>query len=135
MTDYFTPSATFVDAIINHATVRATAQSGDYRLESSSIVENSANVILASAGGVVIFVHWQRGEYDGHVFCLEGHRGASALALVRRGLKAVFDRSNSSLVRAFAPLCLPAVSVLCRRAGFKLIDRDLFGEHFIHYGD
>lgn len=134
MIEFFKPSVEFVDMIINHPTVRPTAQGGEYRLESYDLVTDPANVVLANTGGVVLFVQYKPGDYEGHVFCLEGHRGASALALVRQGLKQVFDRSKSSLVGALAPLSLPAVSVLCRQAGFKLVDRDLFGEHFIHYG-
>lgn len=134
MTDFFRPSTVFFDAIINHWSVRPTLR-GTGWITSKELVEDPKNIILAAVGGVVLFKHEGGGEYDGHVFCLEGFRGASALALVAQGLKTVFDDSNSSLVRALAPRGLPGVAVLCRWAGFKLVDHDLFGEHFVHYGD
>lgn len=131
---FFKPSITFFDAVINHPSVRPSLR-GTEKLTSESLYRDPMNVILASEGGVVLFKHEKFIEYEGHVFCLEGHRGRSALQLVAQGLKQVFDDSKSSLVRALAPTGLPQVGVLCRRAGFKLVDRDLFGEHFVHYGD
>lgn len=131
----FVPSPRFVDFIANHHSVRPHIQGGDYRLYSAPVVENPANVVLANGTGVVIFEGLSGGLYEGHIMCLEGHRGVEALELVAQGLQAVFRRPTASIVVAFAPLVLPAVGVLCRRAGFRSEGRDLFHERFAHNGE
>ena len=126
----FTPSTAYVNLVVNHPTVRATTAEGAYVVDTAHVVEDEANVVRAVVGGVCIFRQATPRVYEGHIYCVAGHRGRRALELVRGALNAVFERPAASIAVAFAPLHLPAVGVLCRRAGFVYKGRDLLDERY-----
>lgn len=126
----FRPSAAFVNFVVNHPTVRATTPEGRYVVDTAPVVEDSANVVRAIDGGVCIFRRVTAQLYEGHIYCVAGYRGRRALELVHGALNAVFERPAASIAVAFAPLHLPAVAVLCRRAGFVCKGRDLLDERY-----
>lgn len=126
----FRPSPAFVNFVVNHPTVRATTAEGRYIVDTAPVVEDDANVVLATVGGVCIFRQATPQIYEGHIYCVAGHRGRRALELVHGALNAVFERPAASIAVAFAPLHLPAVAVLCRRAGFVCKGRDLLDERY-----
>lgn len=130
MIETFRPSVDFANMVVNHPTVRATTAEGRYVVDTADVVADSANVVQAMAGGVCIFRQVTPQVYEGHIYCVAGYRGRRALELVRRALNAVFERPAASMAVAFAPLHLPAVAVLCRRAGFVAVGRDLLDERY-----
>lgn len=121
----FTPTLGFVEAIINHPTVRPTVQSGIYYLEAQRLVSDKRNVTLAAEGGVVLFEWLYPGAYQGHVFTMLGYRGKAALKLVSEAIDVLFTVHEARLLVAEAPWVLPHVSLLCRRLGFTAVPLDL----------
>lgn len=126
----FRPTTAYANFVVNHPTVRVTTAEGRYIVDTTDVVENEANVVRAVTGGVCIFRQVTAQVYEGHIYCVAGHRGRRALELVRGALNAVFERPAASIAVAFAPLHLPAVGVLCRRAGFVSKGRDLLDERY-----
>lgn len=126
MTEVFrTASATLVDAIINHPSVRGTAEGGTYRLESAPLLAQPDNYCYANEGGCVLFVGLGAATYQGHIFCLEGSRGREALKLGHGALKCFFDRPVRVKIWAEVPMVLPAARWLVRRLGFASLGIDL----------
>jgi hypothetical protein len=126
----FKPSARFVDMIINHPQVRATVQQGAERLFSEAVVESPINLCVAFEQGVAVFRYIAHRTYDGHIFALEGSRGAVALQFGRLALAKLSERCDADHLYTAVPLALPAARAYCRRLGLKAEDRDLFNEYF-----
>jgi hypothetical protein len=129
MTDLFVPSAEFVNAVINAPGVRATVQPGQHRLDASELLAQPRHAAVACRGGVAVFEHVEGGLYEGHVFCLPGHRGAAALQFGRAALGWLFAKGAERIV-ATASMDLPAARFYCRRLGLLSVARDLFQEYF-----
>lgn len=121
-----------VDAIINHPSVRPTAQEGEERLSSDDVLAENENIIYTDGGGAVAFIYKGDGEYEGHIFCVETSRGRAALALGRAALGALFRLPQTSRVVCAVPLQLRAARWLVRRLGFEhvMIDPVNEFEHF-----
>ena len=79
---------------------------------------------------MALFEHVQRGSYEGHVFCLPGHRGAAALAFGRAAVSWLFETVCAERLAAHVPMWLPAARIYCRRLGLRSAGRDLFQEYF-----
>lgn len=126
----FTPSATFVDAIINHPDVRNTIERGTHRLQSASVIHDPNNYVVAYEQGVAVFVGRGLDIYEGHICTLKGSRGAEALRFGKAALHRLFTERRARKVVAYVPLELPAARFYCRRLGLKSESRDLFEEHF-----
>lgn len=132
MEPFHTRSAKLLDAIINHPSIRPTAQLGEERLHSGDLLEDESNHCYATDGGAALFISQGRGVYEGHIFCLEGSRGSAALALGRGALKAMFARPGTLKIVAAVPMQLPAARLLCRHLGFASLgpDADAVNELF-----
>lgn len=128
--ELFRPSHTFVDAVINHPSVRPTVEQGLFRLSSFDIVNDRANEIVADSGGLALFLYLGNGAYEGHIFRLEGSRGANALAFGKLALQRLFGRPGVYQMHSAVPVQLPAARAYCRRLGLKPVGRDLFNEYF-----
>lgn len=126
----FQASAPLADAILNHPSVRPTAEQGDHRITVRALYEQGAVGYANDAGALVLFVPMEGGVWHGHVFAVAGSRGAGALALGRQALNRLFtDLRGRKLVSA-VPLQLPAARVYCRRLGLRSVRRDDLREHF-----
>lgn len=119
-----------LEAIINDPSVRPTAQGGDYYLTSVELLNKAENLCYTGNGGAVLFVAIGQGVYQGHIFCVEGSRGAQALLLARHALQVLFDVHRAVKLVADVPMALPAARLLCRRAGMAALRRDNIVEHF-----
>lgn len=128
--DIFIPSPGFVEDVINAPGVRGSVQRGQYRLEASSFLDEPRNAAIGWWGGVMVFEHVERGSYEGHVFCLPGHRGALALQFGRLGVSWLFDVVGAERLVAPVPIELPAARFYCRKLGLRASYRDLFQEYF-----
>lgn len=126
----FVPSVGFVNDVINAPGVRATVEQGTHRLDASRFLEEPRNAVIGWWGGVAVFEHVERGSYEGHVFCLPGHRGALALQFGRLALGWLFTKVGADRVVAPVPIQLPAARLYCRRLGLRSAARDLFQEYF-----
>lgn len=122
-----------VDLYINHPSVRPTMQQGTERLSSEDIVNNRANIVLASEIGCVLFIGEASGVYAGHIAAIEDQRGVLALALGKAALTALFGIYEALTCRAAVPLQLPAARWLVRRLGFTSlgVDPDGMDELFV----
>lgn len=126
----FTPSPTFVDAVVNHPEVRPYVEGGTARLHSADVVLNPDNYVVAWDGGVAVFIGRGQGVYEGHIATLPASRGVKALAFGKAALQRLFAERRARRLVAHVPLELPAARVYCRRLGLKSESRDLFEEHF-----
>lgn len=127
----FKASSQLVDSIVNHPTVRGTAQRGTYRLTSAVLLESGAVAYADYHGALALFVPMEAAlVYQGHVFAVEGSRGAAALLLGRQALHRLFTDHRAIKLVAAVPLQLPAARYYCRRLGLKLVGRDLLEEQF-----
>tara|TARA_B100000678_G_scaffold289414_1_gene299909 strand:- start:10268 stop:10675 length:408 start_codon:yes stop_codon:yes gene_type:complete len=130
MNFYFKPSIEFFDLVINHPSVRPTAQQGTHPLSSEELLSNPENIAVAGVGGVVLFVAKGNGVYQGHIFALEASRGRQALHLGEAAIQRLKEAPGVRKLVASVPMQLPAARYYCRRLGLKPEGRDLFDEHF-----
>lgn len=124
-----TPTIEFVDSIINHPSVRPTAQEGDYKLSAAKAFANGARAVVCQTG-VILFMPIGWGTWEGHIFMLEASRGATALAFGRQALSRFFAYPDASRLRAAVPLQLPAARMYCRRLGLRAVAKDPLYERF-----
>lgn len=125
------PTVAFFNAVINHAEVRPTVEAGAHRLDASAVLSDVRTIALTNGGGIALFLYIGAGHYEGHVFCLPGHRGAGALALGKAALRQLFALPDARKLSAPVPLVLPAARLYCRKLGLRPIGRDLFQEYFL----
>jgi hypothetical protein len=111
-------SHALIDAIINHPTVRPTAQGGTYRLTSAELLARGAVAYASPQGCLALFVPTAQGAWEGHIFALAGARGATIIRHAQLALSRLFIEQKASVVVAAVPMCLPAARFLCRRLGF-----------------
>lgn len=125
------PSPAFVDAVINHPTVRGTFERGALPLRSAGLLGQPDNWAVADPdGAVALFLGRGAGVYQGHIATISGSRGAKALVFGRRALTWLFTDCGASKLEAAVPAILPAARTYCRRLGLKPEGRDLFNEYF-----
>lgn len=130
MDELFIPSLEFVDRVINDPAVRPTVEPGLHRLDARRAYDSSNNQLIAFEGGVALFMRMQAAEFEGHVFCLPGHRGARALIFGKAAVTWLFTGPMASRLFVPVPFGLPAARLYCRRLGLKPMGRDLFQEYF-----
>ena len=123
------PSLTWIDAVINHPSVRSAIEQGTHRLTAESLLASGARV-FGEQGAVIVLVPLGQGVYQGHVAAIDGSRGAVALQLGASVLRTVFNAGEAVKVVAEVPLQLPAARLYCRRLKFSSIGQDLFQEYF-----
>lgn len=126
----FTPSPTFVNAVINHPQVRETVQAGLHRLDSRDVLSNEENYAVAFEGGVALFMGLPNSVYEGHIFTLPTSRGSEALRFGKAAIQRLFTERRARKLVASVPLELRAARFYCRRLGLKSESVDLFGENF-----
>jgi len=118
------------DAIINHPTVRPTAQGGTERLSSRGLFANGACAYADERGAMVLFVPQGDDVWEGHVFAVAGSRGANALRLGRQALGRLFTDHRAQKLVSAVPMQLPAARMYCRRLGLRSVRCDELVEHF-----
>ena len=126
----FHPTPAFVNTVINHPSVRPTAERGTHTLDSAEQLSIAANYCLAFAGGVAFFVAQGGGVYCGHIYILEGSRGRDGLLFGRLALQSLSEQRGARKLVASVPVWLPAARTYCRRLGLQSSGLDLFEEHF-----
>lgn len=125
-------SPTLVDLIINHPSVRPTADCCEGVLRSRELFERGAVAYAEEEGfGCALFVPIGGDVWQGHIFIVEGGRGAAGLALGREALNCLFRGRLARKVVAAVPLALPAARFYCRRLGLKPVGRDDLVENFV----
>lgn len=118
-----------VDRIINHATVRLTAQGGLYHLDSRPVFQRGG-VAYGNEDACAIFLPISGGVWEGHIFCKRGQRGAAALKLGKLALGRLFTDHRASKLVAAVPLLLPQARVYCRRLGLRSVEVTKYEERF-----
>lgn len=119
-----------IDAIVNHPTVRPTAQGGSERLSSYGLIRRGAVAFADDKGCLLLFVPQGDGVWEGHAFAVAGSRGGNAIAFGKLAVGRLFTDHRARRLVAAAPLQLPAVSYYCRRLGLKPVGRDDYQENF-----
>lgn len=125
-----TASSPLVEAIINHPTVRPTAQTGKEKLYCDALLKAGAVMYADEDGRLVIFVPEEPQLFRAHIFMVATARGKGGVEFGRAVLRKLFSYHGAQSVVASAPLVLPAVSVYCRMVGFAHVGRDLLEDHF-----
>lgn len=124
----FTPSARFVEAVLNHPAVRRRVQGGNGRLSASNLPVDC--VWRAFDGGWMLFQPVGAGSYQGHVAILPDYWGGPAVTFGKLAITDLFTKYGGLRLEAAAPVQLPAVRSYCRRLGLKPEGRDLFQHYF-----
>lgn len=114
-----TRSVKLVNAIANHPSVRSTIEKGDHRIDSSLLLADLDNVVMADANGLVIFIPQGQGVYAIHAGFLPHGRGKVMIQSVRSAIEAIFGRFGAHKIVAAVPLQLRAARMACRLLGFS----------------
>lgn len=119
-----------IDAIINHPTVRPTAQEGDERLTSYGLMREGAVGYADDKGCLAFFVPKGDDVWEGHIFAVAGSRGANALNLGKQALRRLFTDHRAVKMVSVVPLRLQEARVYCRRLGLRPVSRDHQYEYY-----
>lgn len=131
---FITSNPALINALANNPEIRYTIEPGSMRVDSSAVVTDPRNVVLASEHGYVLFLWKAPDVYEGHVAFLDAGRGAAALAACREALEALWRHRGPVDVHGKVPLALREARYLCRRLGFRSTGTGRGHEHFILKG-
>jgi hypothetical protein len=108
-----------INAIINHPSARPTVEQGAHELDCGELLTRPGVVAFADGGKALLFEPVR--AYRAHVFCIDGERGAGALAYGADCIARMFGQYRAQGIEARAPRILPQVSVYAHRLGFERV--------------
>jgi len=85
----------------------------------TEIVANTANVLLMTEGGGIMFVQQGGGVYEFHTSFLASSRGRHAIEAARAARRWMFTRTDAMTLRTKVPAFNRAAALAVRRVGFK----------------
>lgn len=119
-----TMDARHYNSVANHPTVRAWLGgdgASDAPIVLDSVLENPANVALATGHGGFIAVALGSGRYDVHSMFLPEGRGREATDAQRDAVAYMFSATDATELRTTVPTTNQAAGLFARRAGFELL--------------
>lgn len=111
-----------INAIINHPSVRPTAERGTHALDCGELLARPGVVSFTEGGKAGLFVPNGPDTWQGHIFCVAGERGRKALEFGEKCCRCMF-RIGARSLEARAPRMFPEVAIYARRLGFRCVGR------------